>query len=373
MKVKYVFSIFFLIMILTGCTTSELNMNINSNGDVSLVHTILVNNDDFDYISNIIKENREEFEYNRYNVEKIEENGKTGYKINSVIGNIKNLSSGNDEAIELNKYAGDEFNIRLLFSDVKNIFSNKYVAKYTVDLTSIDKAIMYLPIFNGSVYASKDDNNSSSSTLSDKDIEELNSNALNTFILDSKISIGKNNATKHENGEYIWELKYGEVNEIYFEVNKLNKSALITGFFFISVIGLYYLITNTRKRKLNAYNKVTLRESLDLEYGIEKRNEIRDIRLKRRYTKENKINDEDAYVINDRIGNSATSLGAYSNQETIERLNNRVNSNNIKKEIVPINEQKDPNFKSVNSQVMETIEKVNEGNKKFFDNEDKNN
>lgn len=365
MKVKYVFLISFLIMILTGCTTSELNMNINSNGDVSLVHTILVNDSDFDYISNIIKEDREKFDYNEYNVEKVSQNGMTGYKINRVIGNIKNLSNNDNNSVELNKYASDDFNTRILFTDVKNIFTNKYVAKYTVDLTSVDKAVMYLPIFNGSVYTTSGENND--------DIEKLNSDVTTTFVLDSEVSIGENNATKHENGEYIWELKYGKINEIYFEVNKINNSALITGCVFILIVGTYYFITNSRKRKINAYNSVTLKESLDLEYKSEKKNQIRDIRLKRKYSKDNEINDDEAYSINERIRDTATSLGAYSNQETIEKLNNRIIGNSVKKEVIPINEQKDPDFKSVNSQVMETIEKVKDDNNKFLDKKDEKN
>jgi len=371
MKVKYLILTIFLITVLTGCTKTELNMNIDSNGDVSIVHNVLVNNSDFDYISNIIKEDRDNFEYNNYSVKKITEDGMTGYKISSTIGNISDISRNKKEKIELSEYASDNFNNKLLFTDTKGLFINKYVANYTIDLTNIDKAVMYLPIFNGSVYSSSSDKNYSGGLLTSEDIEKLDKETVATFILNSKIDIGNNNATKHENNQYIWELKYGKVNEIYFEVNRINSSSLITGCVFVLAVGMYYVVTGIKKKRLKAYNSVTLRESLDLEYGIEKKNQIRDIRLKRRFDKKNEINEEDAYSINERIGNNATSIGAYSNLETIEKLNSRILGNNTKKEIVPLSEQKDPEFKSVNSQVIETIEKVKEDNSKFLDNNDK--
>ena len=371
MKVKYIILIVFLMIALTGCTKSELNMNIDLNGDVSLVHKVLVNDSDFDYISNIIKEDRENFEYKNYSIKKITENGMTGYKISSTIGNIRDISKNKKEEIELSEYASDNFNNNLLFTDIKGLFTNKYVGKYTVDLTNLDKAVMYLPIFNGSVYSSSGDKNNSGGLLTSEDIEKLDKETATTFVLNSKIDIGENNATKHENDQYIWELKYGKVNEIYFEVNRINESSLITGCVFILAVGLYYIVTGIKKKRLKAYNSVTLRESLDLEYRIEKKNQIKDIRLKRRFDKKNEINEEDAYSINERVGNTSTSIGAYSNQETIEKLNSRIVGNNSKKEIVPLSEQKDPEFKSVNSQVIDTIEKVKEDNTKFLDNEDK--
>ena len=71
--VKVIF-IFIILIVLTACGSSDLNMTIDSDGYVTLTHTILVDKEEFNNLNDIIKQDQDTFTYNGYNVEKIIDN-----------------------------------------------------------------------------------------------------------------------------------------------------------------------------------------------------------------------------------------------------------------------------------------------------------
>ena len=366
-KIKYILLTVFLVTVLTGCTTSDLSMEIDSEGTVKLTHTILVDKDDFEIFNTIIKADEEASEKNKYSIEKIILSDKMGYKMYKTLGVIEGVDNNKGENVELAEYANNDFKDSVLFKHKKGLFTNIYEANYNIDLTDINKAIVYIPVFNGSAY----------SNGNAEDFDILDGKVSTTFSLDSAFNVGDNNATKTENGKYIWELKYGEVNKIYFEINRLDTSMVVTTSFIAIIAGFCYLLVYYRKQKLRAYSRVSLRESLDLENKIVTRGEVRDIRMKRKYSTVDENAELDAFSINERLTGKYSSLGAYSNQETVEELNKRISDDKAEEDIVPINEQKNPKFRSIDDQVRENIKNIKnaknikEDSNKFIDEEEK--
>lgn len=93
---KIFISIFMIISVvmLTGCVNSDISLNIDKKGNASVTAKILSS----DYLMNGI--NEEELKSNYDSVEKITEQGKTGYKITENLGNIANLKQNNIKGID---------------------------------------------------------------------------------------------------------------------------------------------------------------------------------------------------------------------------------------------------------------------------------
>lgn len=82
------------VVMLTGCVNSDISLNIDKKGNASVTAKILSS----DYLMNGI--NEQELKSNYDSVEKITEQGKTGYKITENLGNIANLKQNNIKSID---------------------------------------------------------------------------------------------------------------------------------------------------------------------------------------------------------------------------------------------------------------------------------
>ncbi|WP_250675681.1 hypothetical protein LZ906_009370 [Paraclostridium ghonii] len=82
------------VVMLTGCVNSDISLNIDKKGNASVTAKILSS----DYLMNGI--NEQELKSNYDSVEKITEQGKTGYKITENLGNIANLKQNNIKGID---------------------------------------------------------------------------------------------------------------------------------------------------------------------------------------------------------------------------------------------------------------------------------
>lgn len=366
--VKVIF-IFIILIVLTACGSSDLNMTIDSDGYVTLTHTILVDKEEFNNLNDIIKQDQDTFTYNGYNVEKIIDNDMIGYKMSKQIGSLSANSLNSNQTIELTEYGKSDFNDLYMFKYKKHFLTDKYVASFLINLTDVDNAVRYLPIMGNTAYSSdaNDENGVTSSTVNTSSINELSKNTTATFTLDSSINISKNNADIVKDGKYTWNLTYGKVNEIYFEVNKLNVGMIITCIFLIVVGVSIYLFIRFRNNRMRSYANVSIRDSLDLEYNKEKKSEYRDIKMRSKYKVKDESFTNNASKINERLSGSSSSLGAYTNTETLDKLNSRL-SDTSSRTITPINERIDPKFRNVNDQVKDKINEMEEKEEEKKDN-----
>ncbi|GAA0714610.1 transmembrane domain-containing protein [Paraclostridium ghonii] len=112
---KILISIFMIISVvmLTGCVNSDISLNIDKKGNASVTAKILSS----DYLMNGI--NEQELKSNYDSVEKITEQGKTGYKITENLGNIANLKQNNIKGI-------DKFDDLVSVKKVDSFLSNTY-------------------------------------------------------------------------------------------------------------------------------------------------------------------------------------------------------------------------------------------------------
>ena len=228
-SIKSLLLIIIFIFILSGCAKANIVMDIDSRGNVTLTNNLLVDNGEYESTIDVLKIDNENFSYNNYTIEKITESSQTGYKISKVLGRINFLSANNGDSIELSKYATSTFEENKLFTSKNRLLVYKYSAYFTIDLTDIDKAASYLPIVNTVSFNYNNDisNIKRMSTMSTSDSILYNSEIDTTFELNSKLKVGKNNATKKSNGSYIWVLEYGKVNVIEFDIYKPNMSFII--------------------------------------------------------------------------------------------------------------------------------------------------
>lgn len=348
-SIKSLLLIIIFIFILSGCAKANIVMDIDSRGNLTLTNNLLVDNGEYESTIDVLKIDNENFSYNNYTIEKITESSQTGYKISKVLGRINFLSANNGDSIELSKYATSTFEENKLFTSKNRLLVYKYSAYFTIDLTDIDKAASYLPIVNTVSFNYNNDisNIKRMSTMSTSDSILYNSEIDTTFELNSKLKVGKNNATKKSNGSYIWVLEYGKVNVIEFDIYKPNMSFIII-FSTLIIIGLFaYILISSRNKKLNIYNKVSVRESLDLEFRNEKRSEYRDIKYRSKHKEVDQERLSSITGINDRLSNVNGNINAYSNVTTLDKLKEAITGDNKKKDIVPLSEQVDPKFKLI--------------------------
>ena len=88
---------FMTVVILTGCVDSDITLNVDKKGNISVSTQILSN----DYLMENIKEQDLKSKFD--NVEKIKESGKSGFKITENLGNITDLKIKDNK--NLSEYA----------------------------------------------------------------------------------------------------------------------------------------------------------------------------------------------------------------------------------------------------------------------------
>lgn len=353
-KIKYIL-ILFSFVILSGCSKSDLELNVDSNGTVNLIHTIMVDNSEFDTVNQLLDITSEKTVYKGYTIERVSDKNRTGYKMYKTLGKINKISKNDNDEVELTKYATTLFDDSKMFTYKNGIFFDSYTASFTVDLTDIDGAIQYLPLLHGVSYNYTPRTNVVRLNSTGTDIARYTKNVENIFSLDSQISVGKNNATRKENGKYIWDIKFGEVNKIEFTINKANTGIILLLIVIIVIIGLVYYFIRFRNKLLKAYDSVSYKDSLALENKVLKYAEMRDIKTRAN----RKINDEmlnDKENINQVIMGDNSSLGPYTNQKTLEELSSDI-TNHSGKHISSYTE-KDPDFKMSEVQIKEEFEKL---------------
>lgn len=291
-----------LIILLTGCTNTDLSMIIDNKKDVYFSHTILMDEENFEDTKSNIMLNSDSFSRNGFDINSISENNKKGYKIYKKIGNIKDLSKNNNEEVDLTGYSNSSFNNRILFKKKRGIIVDRYEAKLIVDFTDPDKAMDKFNILNQ--YGFNNQSNNVMMIASKSDIDLYTRNIDCTFTLNSSYKVSNHNANKQENGKLIWNLEFGKVNEINYTLYILNKdNVIITGIIlFVLIIGSSVIIikmNNNRK-----YNKVSLKDSLDLEYKTNKKVDIKEKEYNKELESLKHKESDNAKNINKRIGNN---------------------------------------------------------------------
>jgi len=352
-----------LLFSLSACSKTEYNIDINSNGEVSLTHKILISKDDFDNVNNILGITSENYDYNGYSVKKINQDDMIGYKISRNFGRIDSLSSKRSNIVELTEYTTDDFPIKMLFEKKNRFLYKTYVGHFSIDLTDMDSVIKYLPFEKGISYKTNNDSGIIKTSTSSDTIRQLNNNVEAIVSLNAFGIIKNTNAHANTNSKYIWELEFGKVNEVYFEVDMINRSVFfIVLLLILLLIGVCVVIQKHKNIKWSS--NITLRESLHDDYG----KEVEDI-YSSFETKKKREYDIDS--INYKISGSGTNIKGYQNQRDIDRLKEKYSKIGKKKEIVSLNEQIDPKFRLVDDQVKEELnkeenKKIKDENKKFI-------
>lgn len=346
-NVKLIILILAIPFLLCGCGSTDLTMKIDNDGILYLSHTILVDKDEFDNMVQIYNIDENNVLYNNYTAERITEGDLEGYVVTKSFGRLSELGKNKNQPVNLSEYNNSDFKSYDLFYVRNGIIRNKYVANFNIDLTNVDDFTSNIPLLSSSYLGEDYDD-----ALNIYEINMLSNGVSATFKLDSSFAVGDNNADKFEDGYYIWNLEYGKVNEIKFDIYYNNYGTIITILSLLVISIICVIVVYTRNNKIQKYNRTNIKESLDLEYKIVKRGEYRDIRLKNKNSGSNTTISDDVDLINERI----SGLGSHSN------LTNSDQKTDNKIEVKPYSEQIDPEFKMI------TKEKILESrNKKFAD------
>lgn len=364
MKIKIIILFMVMCICLTGCASSDFNLNIEPNGDVIVEHLILINENEFNDYKEIFNIDEDNFVYNGFSIEKVKYEEEVGYRIYKNLGNIDYLSRRKKRMIELSSYSSEDFPVKMMFERRGRFLYNTYVGHFSVDLTDMDELTAGLP-FNklASNIQELDSNKVSNMSTMSEDMLYLLEDIDAKFTLNTSGIVRSANTKINKNGKYIWELEFGKVNEIYFKVDRINKNVFFPFMIILSIGILVFAFIQLVKRRKYIYDSVSLRDSLRLDYKDEVKDIYEDYKNK-------KNNEFDRDNINYKIGGGSTNLKGFQNQKDIDKLKEKYEKIGKKKEIVSINDEVNPNFRLVDDQVKEELNKevnkeLRKKNKKF--------
>lgn len=277
---KKIISLILIILLLSGCVSNDINMNIDNNS-VMFSETITFDSKSFEIFNDTLSNVTDEYNVNGFNVKKTND----GYVISKNLGKLYKLANGKNERVNLGGFALDTFESNKLFKKTNYILFSKYESNFNIDYSSMDS----VNSINRILY---NDEEEISKEYYDKISGMLNNGITTSFSLTTNNRVGNNNASSKYNNIYNWNLIYDMNNSIEFEIYVINKDAFIILGVIILICVIIGMIVSKRNNLMYKISKTTIKDSLELENKI--------MNSGKKVKDSNKFDNKDVSAINNR-------------------------------------------------------------------------
>ena len=277
---KKIISLILIILLLSGCASNDVSMNIDNNS-VMFSETITFDSESSEIFNDTLSNVTDEYNVNGFNVKKTND----GYVISKNLGKLYKLANGKNERVNLGGFALDTFESNKLFKETNYILFSKYESNFDIDYSSMDS----VNSINKILY---NDEEEISKEYYDKISGMLNNGITTSFSLTTNNRVGNNNASSKYNNKYNWNLIYDVNNSIEFEIYVINKDAFIILGVIIIICIIVGMIVSKRNNLMYKISKTTIRDSLELENKI--------MNSGKKVKDNNKFDDKDVSAINNR-------------------------------------------------------------------------
>lgn len=277
---KKIISLILIILLLSGCASNDVNMNIDNNS-VMFSETITFDSESFEIFNDTLSNVTDEYNVNGFNVKKTND----GYVISKNLGKLYKLANGKNERVNLGGFALDTFESNKLFKKTNYILFSKYESNFNIDYSSMDS----VNSINKILY---NDEEEISKEYYDKISGMLNNGITTSFSLTTNNRVGNNNASSKYNNKYNWNLIYDMNNSIEFEIYVINKDAFIILGVIILICVIIGMIVSKRNNLMYKISKTTIKDSLELENKI--------MNSGKKVKDSNKFDNKDVSAINNR-------------------------------------------------------------------------
>lgn len=277
---KKIISLILIILLLSGCASNDVNMNIDNNS-VMFSETITFDSESFEIFNDTLSNVTDEYNVNGFNVKKTND----GYVISKNLGKLYKLANGKNERVNLGGFALDTFESNKLFKETNYILFSKYESNFNIDYSSMDS----VNSINKILY---NDEEEISKEYYDKISGMLNNGITTSFSLTTNNRVGNNNASSKYNNKYNWNLIYDMNNSIEFEIYVINKDAFIILGVIILICVIIGMIVSKRNNLMYKISKTTIKDSLELENKI--------MNSGKKVKDSNKFDNKDVNAINNR-------------------------------------------------------------------------
>lgn len=277
---KKIISLILIILLLSGCASNEVSMNIDNNS-VMFSETITFDSESFEIFNDTLSNVTDEYNVNGFNVKKTND----GYVISKNLGKLYKLANGKNERVNLGGFALDTFESNKLFKETNYILFSKYESNFNIDYSSMDS----VNSINRILY---NDEEEISKEYYDKISGMLNNGITTSFSLTTNNRVGNNNASSKYNNKYNWNLIYDMNNSIEFEIYVINKDAFIILGVIILICVIIGMIVSKRNNLMYKISKTTIKDSLELENKI--------MNSGKKVKDSNKFDNKDVSAINNR-------------------------------------------------------------------------
>ena len=272
---KKIISLILIILLLSGCASNDVNMNIDNNS-VMFSETITFDSESFEIFNDTLSNVTDEYNVNGFNVKKTND----GYVISKNLGKLYKLANGKNERVNLGGFALDTFESNKLFKETNYILFSKYESNFSMDSVNSINKILY------------NDEEEISKEYYDKISGMLNNGITTSFSLTTNNRVGNNNASSKYNNKYNWNLIYDMNNSIEFEIYVINKDAFIILGVIILICVIIGMIVSKRNNLMYKISKTTIKDSLELENKI--------MNSGKKVKDSNKFDNKDVNAINNR-------------------------------------------------------------------------
>lgn len=277
---KKIISLILIILLLSGCASNDVNMNIDNNS-VMFSETITFDSESFEIFNDTLSNVTDEYNVNGFNVKKTND----CYVISKNLGKLYKLANGKNERVNLGGFALDTFESNKLFKETNYILFSKYESNFNIDYSSMDS----VNSINRILY---NDEEEISKEYYDKISGMLNNGITTSFSLTTNNRVGNNNASSKYNNIYNWNLIYDMNNSIEFEIYVINKDAFIILGVIILICVIIGMIVSKRNNLMYKISKTTIKDSLELENKI--------MNSGKKVKDSNKFDNKDVSAINNR-------------------------------------------------------------------------
>lgn len=277
---KKIISLILIILLLSGCASNDVSMNIDNNS-VMFNETITFDSESFEIFNDTLSNVTDEYNVNGFNVKKTND----GYVISKNLGKLYKLANGKNERVNLGGFALDTFESNKLFKETNYILFSKYESNFNIDYSSMDS----VNSINRILY---NDEEEISKEYYDKISGMLNNGITTSFSLTTNNRVGNNNASSKYNNIYNWNLIYDMNNSIEFEIYVINKDAFIILGVIIIICIIVGMIVSKRNNLMYKISKTTIKDSLELENKI--------MNSGKKVKDSNKFDNKDVSAINNR-------------------------------------------------------------------------
>ena len=277
---KKIISLILIILLLSGCASNDVSMNIDNNS-VVFNETITFDSESFEIFNDTLSNVTDDYNVNGFNVKKTND----GYVISKNLGKLYKLANGKNERVNLGGFALDTFESNKLFKKTNYILFNRYESNFDIDYSSMDS----VNSINRILY---NDEEEISKEYYDKISGMLNNGITTSFSLTTNNRVGNNNASSKYNNKYNWNLIYDMNNSIEFEIYVINKDAFIILGVIIIICVIIGMIVSKRNNLMYKISKTTIKDSLELENKI--------MNSGKKVKDSNKFDNKDVSAINNR-------------------------------------------------------------------------